>query len=86
MYRVTLYVAMDDAEALHAEAVRRAKEDGLHQDSIDEMLGTKDNISISDCLRYVFDPGTSPPGTQIQDSSCESYGETLIERHGAGAS
>lgn len=30
---------------------------------------TKDDIKIDDCLRYVFDPGESPPGTSIFDSA-----------------
>lgn len=80
MHAVTIYVSVDDAEQLYEEAVRRAKADGLAQASIDSMLGTKEEISINDCLRYIFDPGTSPPGTSIQDSSCEDNSEYPVER------
>lgn len=71
-HAVTIYVDVDDEVSLFAHASAKAREDGLDERSIEEMLGTSHDVDVSACLRYTFDPGTSPPGTSILDSVCES--------------
>jgi len=38
------------------------------------MCGTREDPDIGECLRMIFDPGESPPGIQIEDSSAEVEG------------
>ena len=68
---VTLFVEVTDRRALYDEACRLAREDGLDEAQLIEMLGRPRSVDVSGCLRYVFDPATSPPGVSILDSSAE---------------
>jgi len=44
--------------------------DELHGQLV-ALCGTRDDPDIGECLRMIFDPGESPPGIQIEDSSAE---------------
>jgi hypothetical protein len=73
-HHVSLFVQVSDSKALHAHAMEQAMDkDGGGMSDVDaqEMLGTADEPNISACLRFTFDPGQSPPGTSILDSTCE---------------
>lgn len=61
-YVVEIWVRVTDRDALYAEAVQRGEDGGL--------MGYRPK-STDDALRMIFDPGTSPPGTEILDSTCE---------------
>lgn len=65
-YAVTLYVRVIDEAALIAAGQERAKIDvGGSLDADDE------NMDAPTALRWLLDPGVSPPGCEIQDSSVE---------------
>lgn len=72
-HQVSIFVDVHDAQALHAHAMKIATEPGSGMSTTDaeSMLGSAEEPNISGCLRMVFDPGASPPGTSILDSSCE---------------
>lgn len=59
---VTISVRVHDEAELLAAAREKAREDGADPDDIK---------TASDALIMLLDPGTSPPGTDIQDSVCE---------------
>lgn len=71
--RFTLHVDVFDPQALwdHAHQIGQ-KENAFsdHEGAID-MLGPRDEPDVTECLRMIFDPGESPPGVQINDSSAE---------------
>lgn len=76
---VTLHVSIDDAQALWDRALQQMRDDGILQgddepgeDEI-EMIGTRDEPDLAGCLRMVLDPGTSPDGITINDSSVDVY-------------
>jgi hypothetical protein len=71
-HEVSLFVDVHDAKALHANAMQIAtsNETGMSVEQAEEMLGQQSEPDISACLRMVFDPGLSPPGTKILDSAC----------------
>lgn len=64
---VSLSITVTDPEAFAAEARRIAVEGGLEGACVD--VYSADNLT--DCARMIFDPGVSPPGCQIHDSSAE---------------
>lgn len=66
MATVTITVEVTDEEELFKAAAARAEECGLLADSWDDMCATDGKIRAS--LIMLFDPGTSPPGVEIQDS------------------
>ena len=70
-YAVTLYVSVHDDEELFKNASAKAAEEGMSAPEIEDMLKPDGEISVSKCLRTIFDPGMSPGGCQILDSSCE---------------
>ncbi len=71
-YEVSLYVRVHDKEELFKSASAQALKEGMSEAEIGEMLKSPDNeIDVSACLRMIFDPGTSPAGCEILDSSCE---------------
>lgn len=75
---VTLHVSIDDPQTLWDRAVQQLRTDGvltsdeLGDDEI-EMIGTREEPDLSGCLRMILDPGTSPDGMTINDSSVEIY-------------
>jgi len=84
---VTLHVEIFDPKAMwdHAFGVYSGAQLGykLHDpddptrlgnelhDEFVAMCGKRDDPDIAECLRMIFDPGESPPGVQIEDSSAE---------------
>ena len=75
---VTLHVSIDDPQALWDRAVQQLRADGvLTSDELGDdeigMIGTREEPDLSGCLRMILDPGTSPDGMTINDSSVEIY-------------
>lgn len=68
--RVTLEVEVFDRDAFRNAAIEQAKKDGLE---VGPDSGF-DPDDISDCAKMIFDPGVSPPGCQIEESSVETIG------------
>lgn len=67
---VTLHVTVSDERALRAAAVANLIKDGMAPKGAREYR-SKAKYSAGDCLRVLLDPGISPPGCQIEDSSAE---------------
>lgn len=55
---------------IHDPADPTRLSDDLHGEFV-ALCGTRDDPDIGECLRMIFDPGESPPGIQIEDSSAE---------------
>lgn len=70
-HTVTIAVNVDDPQALWAAAYAQARQNSMTQDDIADWLGTQVSPNVPNCLRQMFDPGISPPGTVIQDSSAD---------------
>lgn len=70
---VTLHVEVFDPQAMweHAYAVYEEGNGTADQGDFEDMCGTREEPDITECLRMIFDPGESPPGIQINDSSAE---------------
>lgn len=87
---VTLHVEVLDPQAMwdyaHRSYALSHLDHKVHDDAqptrlADELLaefmalcGARDEPDIGDCLRMIFDPGESPPGILIEDSSAEVQG------------
>lgn len=71
-YEVSIFVQVRDAAELHAHAMDLATtgQGSLSKEEAESMLGTQAEPDVRACLRWVFDPGQSPPGTSIEDSVC----------------
>lgn len=63
-YQFSIDIEVVDERALYEAACLKARDDGLDC----EELGTPEEPSVRDCLIMLLDPGTSPPGCEIQDS------------------
>ena len=70
-YKFSMYVQVSDEQSLHDAAYTRGLAEGVAEESIYDMLGTRDEPDVSSCLRMMFDPGESPSGTEILDSEVE---------------
>lgn len=72
---ITITFSMDlevhDAAALYKAAVEHARDkDNLDEDLILEILGSEEAPDVEACVQMLLDPGSSPPGLQIQGSFC----------------
>ena len=65
-YAVTIYVEVTDTQALKKAAECRAVADGVTLKDWRKSRG-----GPQDDLRMLLDPGVSPDGTSIYDSTCE---------------
>lgn len=63
---LTMYVTVHDPEAFIAAAAERAKHDGVGD--------SWNPSSLSECAVMLLDPGISPTGSQIEDTSAEIDG------------
>lgn len=74
-YTFNLELVVSDPAALYKVAFEQALKDGLDpSDAIETLnpgpVGDKE-IDVAACLQMVLDPGDSPDGTAIQNSSVE---------------
>lgn len=60
----------DHAYKIYDESMPNVSSDQTYLEFV-EMCGPRDEPKIGDCLQMIFDPGESPPGVQINDSSTE---------------
>ena len=74
-YAFTLHLRVTDRTALHAAAMTRAVADGMSRGDAYRVLGTKRRPDVPACLTMLFDPGLSPDGTEILDSTAEGADE-----------
>ena len=64
-YAVKIYITVTDKQAAIAAAQAKMEQD------IGPDAGENPITGIEDALCYLFDTGTSPKGTQIEDSTAE---------------
>lgn len=67
---LSLYLRVHDTLALAHAAALRAVEDGAF-DTEEDYLAEYPVEEISNHIRMLLDPGTSPEGLEILDSACE---------------
>lgn len=70
--QVSIFLRVIDTRELIAAGRRWLIENGVAESDA-EAAGIIDDDDYSKALRYLIDPGISPPGTEIQDSNCELY-------------
>ncbi len=70
-YKVEIAVRVTDPAALRAAAIKSYASFNAKatKDEIDDAFGPEDDINVSACLIELFDPGESPEGTSILESS-----------------
>lgn len=70
---ITIHVDVFDPKELWRRAYGTYEEQNgtADQGDFEEMCGTEEEPDIGACLQMIFDPGESPPGIQINDSSAE---------------
>ncbi len=66
--QVTLHLTVNDVQAFVAAAVERAIAEGVSEEDAGKTY-TSENLGA--CAVMLIDPGMSPPGSQIEDSSSE---------------
>lgn len=69
-YTVMLTVRVDDPEALYNAAVAK-HHDVEPRTALEDFQDEEGEINVGACLAYVFDPGDSAPGTEIEAVECE---------------
>lgn len=69
---VSLALSIHDEHAFRQAAAERADSDGLDREESRAYLDAASK-SLGDCAVMIFDPGTSPPGCSILDSSSEEW-------------
>ncbi|MAM38831.1 MAG: hypothetical protein CL949_10105 [Erythrobacter sp.] len=70
-YIVNIAIQVTNAIDLRNAAIGNYRTDNpnAHASEIDEAFGPENDINISACLIELFDPGDSPEGTTILESS-----------------
>jgi len=68
-FTISIDLRVTDKKALHAAAFARCIADGLSVRQAFETIGTRRSPKLGDCLQMILDPGVSPDGTEIQNSS-----------------
>ena len=67
---VTLHLNILDPQELWDSAAKAMKAaPGGKVDT--EIMGTRDNPTIGGCIAMIFDPGESPPGVEIIETTTE---------------
>jgi hypothetical protein len=71
-FMVKIAVNVHDEAALHQQAVQIFEKDGMTKNQALDLVGGGDKpIQLADCLIAVFDPGESPAGTTIVETTVE---------------
>lgn len=72
---LTLELEITDAEEFRAAAISSytATNPNPTDEELEDFFGTVEEPNLSGCARELFDPGVSPDGCEIQDSSAEEY-------------
>ncbi|HUV97517.1 MAG TPA: hypothetical protein VMV98_08620 [Acidobacteriaceae bacterium] len=73
----SLELKVDDESALRRAAAERAGSDGLEPEQANEFLDP-DTKSVEDCVVMLLDPGQSPAGTSILDSSAKESNDLVV--------
>jgi hypothetical protein len=76
---VTIHLNVTDPEKLFTAALDRALENGLSEEDARSELRTEDGVNIGNCARILLDPGISPDGCEILDSTAGKLLAALVE-------
>lgn len=74
---VSIHVEVTDEQVLwdHAKAVYAKENPGRDPADVEkeflDMCGTREEPTVDQCLVMVFDPGESPPGVEIVESTAD---------------
>lgn len=71
IYRVSLEVRVDNVAELYAAAKMCLEAANMTAEEIEDVLRTDGEVDVANCLRMLLDPGLSPGGCSILDSSAE---------------
>jgi len=71
IYRVSLEVSVDNITELYAAAKMCLEAANMTAEEIEDVLRTDREVNVANCLRMLLDPGLSPGGCSIPDSSTE---------------
>ncbi len=72
LYSVAIEIRVHDKRALYDQALKQAvDQNSLSLREAREMLGTTRKVNVDACLRMILDPGVSPDGTEINESTAE---------------
>lgn len=72
-YDIVISVRVHDKKALYDAAKERAILDGIGRVEMSDYIGTRRKPDVGGCLQMLLDPGISPDGCDIQQSSVTSY-------------
>jgi hypothetical protein len=71
IYRVSLEVRVDNVADLYAAATTCLEAANMTAEEIEDVLRPDGEVHVANCLRMLLDPGLSPGGCSILDSSAE---------------
>ncbi|CAJ7417739.1 Uncharacterised protein [Burkholderia pseudomallei] len=69
-YTITLTVYVHDTEALYNAAFAKYRDLDSRM-AIEELQDEDGDVNVEACLQYLYDPGESAPGTEIDQVECE---------------
>jgi hypothetical protein len=72
---LTLELEITDAKEFRDTAIASytANNPNATDEELEDFFGTAEEPNCGGCARELFDPGESPDGCEIQDSSAEEY-------------
>jgi hypothetical protein len=72
---LTLELEITDAQTFRETAIASYSETNPNAtpEELEDFFGTAEEPNCSGCARELFDPGVSPDGCEIQDSSAEEF-------------
>lgn len=71
LYRVSLEVRVDNVAELYAGAKTCLEAANLTAEEIEDVLRPEGEVNVANCLRMLLDPGASPCGCSIPESSAD---------------
>jgi hypothetical protein len=72
-YQVTMDIKVFDEDALFEQAKSHAIATGTEEADAIDLLKPAGEIDITACLIMLLDPGVSPSGIEIQETTVERY-------------
>ncbi|MBF3779527.1 hypothetical protein ISG18_12605 [Burkholderia pseudomallei] len=69
-YTVTLTVYVHDTEVLYNAAFAKYRVNDPKM-ALEDLQDEDGEVNVEACLQYLYDPGESAPGTEIDQVECE---------------
>jgi murein tripeptide amidase MpaA len=70
-HKLTIEIEVTDKNALFAAAMKNADAREMGEEEALELLKPNGKVDVDACLQMLLDPGVSPDGAEIEQSSCE---------------